>query len=329
MEKEIYLEGIDPLEFYGVNNVKIDLIKTFFPKLKITARGNSVYVRGDDKEIKKYEKKFALILDHYYQFNILTKEIIRQIMDNVFDELNGNNEVEKDILVFGNNGKPIRARTPNQRVLVEQATKNDLLFAIGPAGTGKTYTAIALAVKALKNREIKRIILSRPAVEAGERLGFLPGDLKEKIDPYLQPLYDALLDMIPAKKVEEFMKDGTIQIAPLAFMRGRTLSNAFVILDEAQNTTVNQIKMFLTRMGLNTKFIITGDVTQIDLPSRESSGLIQAMKILDGIKAVSIIKFDTKDIVRHKLVREIVQAYDKYYSDKNGIKNLKKNTKNE
>ena len=218
---------------------------------------------------------------------------------------------EKDIIVFGNNGKPIRARTPNQRKLYEDSFKNDLLFAIGPAGTGKTYTAIALAVKALKNKEIKKIILSRPAVEAGENLGFLPGDLKDKIDPYLQPLYDALQDMIPAKKLEEFMKDGTIQIAPLAFMRGRTLSNAYVILDEAQNTTVNQLKMFLTRMGLNAKFIVTGDVTQIDLPKNNQSGLIHALKILNKIKSISIIKFDKRDIVRHRLVRDIVNAYEK------------------
>ncbi len=222
---------------------------------------------------------------------------------------------EKDIIVFGNNGKPVRARTPNQRKLYEASFKNDLLFAIGPAGTGKTYTAIALAVRALKNREIKRIILSRPAVEAGENLGFLPGDLKDKIDPYLQPLYDALQDMIPAKKLEEFMKDGTIQIAPLAFMRGRTLSNAFVILDEAQNTTVNQLKMFLTRMGLNAKFIVTGDITQIDLPRKTNSGLIHALEILGKIKSISVIKFDKKDIVRHRLVRDIVNAYEKGSED--------------
>jgi phosphate starvation-inducible PhoH-like protein len=229
--------------------------------------------------------------------------------------------------VFGNNGKPIRARTPNQRLFVNESNKNDLIFAIGPAGTGKTYTAIALAVTALKNREIKRIILSRPAVEAGERLGFLPGDLKEKIDPYLQPLYDALMDMIPAKKLEEFMKDGTIQIAPLAFMRGRTLSNAFVILDEAQNTTLNQIKMFLTRMGNNAKFVVTGDITQIDLPDRNNSGLIQAMQILRGIKTISIVEFNKKDIVRHQLVRDIVDAYEKYYNVKGKLKSEIKSKK--
>ncbi|VAW22410.1 Phosphate starvation-inducible protein PhoH, predicted ATPase [hydrothermal vent metagenome] len=315
MEKQIFLEGIDPLEFYGVNNSKIDLIKSFFPKISIAARGNSLFIKGAEKENLNFERKFNLILDYYLQFNILTMETIRQILMDDSVVVNGNPAEEKGILVFGNNGKPIRARTPNQRVLIEEAQKNDMIFAIGPAGTGKTYTAIALAVKALKNREIKRIILSRPAVEAGERLGFLPGDLKEKIDPYLQPLYDALMDMIPAKKLEEYMKDGTIQIAPLAFMRGRTLSNAFVILDEAQNTTINQLKMFLTRMGLNTKFIVTGDVTQIDLPSRDNSGLLHAMKILGNVKSISIVKFNKKDIVRHRLVRDIVEAYDLYYNE--------------
>lgn len=221
---------------------------------------------------------------------------------------------EKEILLYGINGKAIRARTPNQKILVEVSKTSDLIFAIGPAGTGKTYTAIALAVRALKNREIKRIILSRPAVEAGERLGFLPGDLKEKIDPYLQPLYDALLDMIPAKKLDEFMKDGIIQIAPLAFMRGRTLSNAFVILDEAQNTTILQLKMFLTRMGLNTKFVVTGDETQIDLPFHSPSGLILAKKILKNIPNISFVQFEVKDIVRHRLVRDIVIAYEKHHA---------------
>lgn len=310
MEKQIILEGIDPLEFYGVNNSKFNLIKNFFPKIKLTARGHSIYLQGEEKELENFEKKFSYILDHYYQFNILTEEIISQIMVNSFDGVE--NIDEPDILVYSNTGKPIRARTPNQRALVEQSRDHDLIFAIGPAGTGKTYTAIALAVKALKNREIKRIILSRPAVEAGERLGFLPGDLKEKIDPYLQPLYDALLDMIPAKKLEEFLKDGIIQIAPLAFMRGRTLSNAFVILDEAQNSTINQLKMFLTRMGLNAKFVVTGDVTQIDLPDRRQSGLLLAMRILKGIDDISIVQFDNRDIVRHKLVRDIVAAYDRY-----------------
>ncbi|WP_238766837.1 PhoH family protein [Maribellus maritimus] len=312
MEKQIYLEGIDPLEFYGINNVKINLIKKLFPKINIAARGNSLFVQGEEKEIKQFEKKFALLLNHFFQYNILTEEIILEILASGVSTFEENGTSEKDIIVFGNSGKPIRARTPNQRILVEESEENDLIFAIGPAGTGKTYTAIGLAVKALKNKQIKKIILSRPAVEAGENLGFLPGDLKEKIDPYLQPLYDALQDMIPPKKLEEFMKDGTIQIAPLAFMRGRTLSNAFVILDEAQNTTVNQLKMFLTRMGLNAKFIITGDVTQIDLPRKSHSGLLHALKILRKIKSISIIEFNKKDIVRHRLVRDIVDAYDKY-----------------
>jgi phosphate starvation-inducible PhoH-like protein len=310
LEKQIILEGIDPLEFYGINDAKINLIKTFFPKIRITARGNSLYLQGEEKELRFFEKKFNAILDHYYQFNILTVEIIGQILQNEYDGGDGGQEDEPDILVYSISGKPVRARTPNQRVLVEKVRDNDLIFAIGPAGTGKTYTAIALAVKALKNREIKKLILCRPAVEAGERLGFLPGDVKEKIDPYLQPLYDALLDMIPAKKLEDFMKDGTIQIAPLAFMRGRTLSNAFVILDEAQNTTINQLKMFLTRMGLNTKYIITGDITQIDLPERTQSGLLQALKILKHIEGIEVVTFDKRDIVRHRLVRDIVEAYD-------------------
>lgn len=310
MDKQILIDGIDPLEFFGVNDSKINLIKKLFPKIKITARGNSLFIQGEEKELLLFENKFALILDHYFQFNNLTDEIIHEILDSGISKMEENSLAEKDIIVFGNSGKPVRARTPNQRILYSESTKNDLLFAIGPAGTGKTYTAIALAVKALKNREIKKIILSRPAVEAGENLGFLPGDLKDKIDPYLQPLYDALQDMIPAKKLEEYMKDGTIQIAPLAFMRGRTLSNAYVILDEAQNTTVNQLKMFLTRMGLNAKFIVTGDVTQIDLPKRSNSGLLHAMKILGKIKSISIVQFDKRDILRHRLVRDIVEAYE-------------------
>lgn len=314
------LEGIDPLEFFGMNNAKINLIKKLFPKINITARGNTLYIQGEEKEIQLFEKKFALILDHYYQFNVLTEDIILQIMTNGISEMEESGALEPDIIVFGNSGRPVRARTPNQRKLFEKSEQNDLVFAIGPAGTGKTYTAIALAVRALKNKEIKKLILSRPAVEAGENLGFLPGDLKEKIDPYLQPLYDALQDMIPPKKLEEYLKDGTIQIAPLAFMRGRTLSNAFVILDEAQNTTVNQLKMFLTRMGLNAKFVITGDVTQIDLPRKSQSGLLHALKILRKINSISIIQFDKKDIVRHQLVRDIVEAYEKHAEEKEEIK---------
>ncbi len=326
MDKQILLEGIDPLEFFGVNNSHLNLIKKLFPKIMINARGNSLIIQGEESELQVFEKKFALILDHYFQFNVLTDQIILEILNSGISSMEENGSTEKDIIVFGNNGKPIRARTPNQRKLYEDSVINDLLFAIGPAGTGKTYTAIALAVKALKNKEIKKIILSRPAVEAGENLGFLPGDLKDKIDPYLQPLYDALQDMIPAKKLEEFMKDGTIQIAPLAFMRGRTLSNAYVILDEAQNTTINQLKMFLTRMGLNAKFIVTGDDTQIDLPKNSPSGLIHALKILKKIKSISIIKFDNRDIVRHRLVRDIVNAYENNVDKKE--KSIKKDEPN-
>ncbi len=293
----------------------MDLINTLFPKIKINARGHILYVQGEETELRNFEKKFSLLLDHYFQFNVITEEIILQILSTGISTLDENGVTEKDIILFGNSGKPIRARTPNQRVLIDESTKNDLIFAIGPAGTGKTYTAIALAVKALKNREINKIILSRPAVEAGENLGFLPGDLKEKIDPYLQPLYDALQDMIPPRKLEDFMRDDIIQIAPLAFMRGRTLSNAFVILDEAQNTTINQLKMFLTRMGLNAKFIITGDVTQIDLPRRSNSGLIFAMRLLKKIDGISTVQFNRNDIVRHRLVRDIVDAYENYYEE--------------
>lgn len=309
------MEGVDPLEFFGINDAKMDLIKSLFPKIKITARGHSLFLLGEEKELKIFEKKFALLLDHYFQFNVLTEEVILQLFSTGISAMEENGKGEKDIIVFGNSGKPVRARTPNQRILVEETANNDLIFAIGPAGTGKTYTAIALAVRALKNREIKKIVLSRPAVEAGENLGFLPGDLKEKIDPYLQPLYDALQDMIPPRKLEDFIKDGIIEIAPLAFMRGRTLSNAFVILDEAQNTTINQLKMFLTRMGLNTKFIITGDTTQIDLPRRSQSGLIFAMRLLKSIESISIVLFNKGDIVRHRLVRDIVAAYEKYYDE--------------
>jgi phosphate starvation-inducible protein PhoH and related proteins len=310
LEKIIYLEGISPVDFYGINNSNYEKIKEHFPKLKIVGRGGELKIMGTATEVKKFETKVQEIINHFHHFNILSEEDLNVM-------LNEDNQTEKrpkvtdsETLVYGNSGKPIQARTDNQRKLVEASEMNDLLLAIGPAGTGKTYTAIALAVKAFKNKEIKRIILTRPAVEAGEHLGFLPGDVKEKLDPYLQPLYDALNDMIPAKKLEGLIEEGTIQIAPLAFMRGRTLENAFVILDEAQNATVNQLKMFLTRMGMNAKFIVTGDITQIDLPNKNTSGLLQAMRILDGIKGISIIQFNEKDIVRHKLVKDIVRAYD-------------------
>lgn len=323
-EKTIELEGVDLLEFYGVDSAKLELMRSFFPKVKLVARGHFIKVKGDEKEIDRFDIKFGSLIDYYHSYHKIDDSIIIEFLSdqagagesgNIYSE-------DSDVLVFGNNGRPVRARTPNQRKLVEAIDKNDLLFAIGPAGTGKTYTAIALAVRALKNKEIRKVILSRPAVEAGERLGFLPGDLKDKIDPYLQPLYDALGDMIPQKKLEEYMKDKVIEIAPLAFMRGRTLSNAFVILDEAQNSTVNQLKMFLTRMGMNTKFIVTGDETQIDLPRRSDSGLLQAMRILKGIDDIAIIKFDEKDIVRHKLVRQIVNAYAKYQAEQEAKRKL-------
>ncbi len=327
-EKTFHLEGVDLLEFYGVNNTKLDLIKSFFPKMKIIARGDMMKAKGSEEDIFTFEQKLNELLSQYHDFHALPDPVIVQIISEKL-QADGVSQDNSDILVFGNNGRPVRARTPNQRILVEATEKNDLIFAIGPAGTGKTYTAIALAVRALKNKEIRKIILSRPAVEAGERLGFLPGDLKEKIDPYLQPLYDALGDMIPQKKLEEYMKDKVIEIAPLAFMRGRTLSNAFVILDEAQNTTVNQLKMFLTRMGMNTKFIVTGDETQIDLPRRSDSGLLQALRILRGIEDISVVKFDEKDIVRHKLVRDIVKAYEKHQAEVDAKREAKREEKNE
>jgi len=314
-EQTFELENIDPVSFFGVNNSKIELVRSYFPKLKIIARGHQLIVKGEKKETQKFEDKLDLLLAYFEKYNSLPDETIRNIAAENMEQFN--EEMQKpqpsDILFFGNSGKPIKARTKNQHRLVEKVMKNDLVFAIGPAGTGKTYTAIAMAVRMLKQKEIRRIFLCRPAVEAGERLGFLPGDVKEKIDPYLQPLYDALGDMIPERKLEEFMKDGIIQIAPLAFMRGRTLSNAFVILDEAQNTTENQLKMFLTRMGENAKFVITGDITQIDLPSRQQSGMIQGLKILQHIKGISFVKFDRGDIVRHPLVKDIVDAYEKFH----------------
>lgn len=323
-EKSFQLEGVDPIEFFGAKNSNLDKLRSYFPKLKIVARGHVLKAMGDVDEMGRFENKFQQLLDQYHEFHKLSTETIGLIMNDQGGTPGGRPE-KGDVLIYGNTGKPIKARTPNQQKLVNACIKKDLIFAIGPAGTGKTYTAIAMAVRALKNKEIRKIILSRPAVEAGERLGFLPGDLKEKIDPYLQPLYDALGDMIPPKKLEDFIKDKVIEIAPLAFMRGRTLSNAYVILDEAQNTTVNQLKMFLTRMGLNTKIIITGDTTQIDLPRNSDSGLVQAMRILKNIKDIEMVKLDQNDIVRHKLVREIVKAYDEHSIDqeKKKANNLK------
>lgn len=320
IEKHIVLEDIDPVIFYGVNNANMQMIKALFPKLRIVARGDVIKVMGDEEEMCAFEEAILALEKHCARYNSLNEEAI-------LDIIKGNKpQIEKtgDVIVYSVTGKPISPRSTNQLKLVKEFDKNDMIFAIGPAGSGKTYTAIALAVRALKNKEIKKIILSRPAVEAGEKLGFLPGDMKDKIDPYLQPLYDALQDMIPAAKLKEYMELNIIQIAPLAFMRGRTLNDAIVILDEAQNTTTQQIKMFLTRMGMNTKMIVTGDMTQIDLPSSQTSGLVQAIKILKGVKGISFIELNKKDIVRHKLVTRIVEAYEKFEEKTKSLKNTDK-----
>ena len=306
----IFLEDIDPVVFFGTNNQLLDKIRSFFPKIKILARGNELKCLGEESEITIFAEKFNELIEYYHKYHRLDEQDIEKYFLDAEHMKTASSGDFEQILVFNTTGKPVRARTVNQLLLVSDYKINDLIIAEGPAGTGKTYTSIALAVRALKEREVKKIILTRPAVEAGERLGFLPGDMKDKLDPYLQPLYDALHDMLPYKKLETLLEDATIQIAPLAFMRGRTLENAFVILDEAQNATINQLKMFLTRMGINSKFIMTGDTTQIDLPRRNESGLLQAMRILKGIEGVSIIKFDERDIVRHKLVKDIVKAYD-------------------
>ena len=311
-EKIITLDSIEPVEIYGVNDVKLNVIKKHFPKLKLIARGYSLKVLGDAKEISRFEKKLELLVDHYHKSGVLTDTVIERLLGQTGDNIveSKDEALNNDIILFGNNGLVIKAKTENQRKMVSGIVKNDMLFAVGPAGTGKTYTAVALAVKALKNKEVKRIILTRPAVEAGENLGFLPGDMKEKLDPYMQPLYDALNDMIPTEKLNQYLESRTVQIAPLAFMRGRTLDNAFVILDEAQNTTESQMKMFLTRMGANAKFIVTGDPTQVDLPSRQSSGLLQALKLLKKVDGISIIELDNTDVIRHKLVRAIIEKYE-------------------
>lgn len=308
IERIIIIDRADPQSFYGVNNSNMQLIKNLHPKLRIAARGSVMKVIGEDSETAAFEKTIRELEDYCATFNKLTEDAILSIVRGCEpQEIKGD-----DAIIYGINGKPIQARTPHQRDLVKAFAKNDLVFALGPAGTGKTYVAIALAVRALKNKEIRKIILSRPAVEAGEKLGFLPGDMKDKIDPYLQPLYDALEDMIPSAKLKEYMESKVIQIAPLAFMRGRTLSDAIIILDEAQNTTTHQIKMFLTRMGMNAKMVITGDVTQIDLPRTQASGLIRALNVLRGVEGVGRVEFDKKDIVRAKLVQRIVEAYEKY-----------------
>jgi phosphate starvation-inducible protein PhoH and related proteins len=306
----IFLEDIDPVVLFGSNNALLDKIRTFFPKIKIVSRGNELKCLGEEDEIALFAERFNEILEYYKKYNrIEEQDLEKYFFDPAHMKSASKGEFE-EVIVFGTSGKPIRARTVNQLQLVKEYSTNDLIIADGPAGTGKTYTSIALAVRALKNREVKKIVLTRPAVEAGERLGFLPGDMKEKLDPYLQPLYDALHDMIPFKRLETWIEDGTVQIAPLAFMRGRTLENSFVILDEAQNATISQLKMFLTRMGISSKFIMTGDTTQIDLPKKSDSGLLQAIQILGNIEGISIIRFDERDIVRHKLVRQIVRAYE-------------------
>jgi phosphate starvation-inducible PhoH-like protein len=311
-EKIITLDSVEPVEIYGVNDVKLNIIKKYFPKLKLIARGYSLKVMGDSNEITRFEKKLELMVDHYHKSGILTDTVIERLLGQTGDNLveAKDDAASSDIILFGNNGLVIKAKTENQRKMINAIVKNDMLFAIGPAGTGKTYTAVALAIKALKNKEVKRIILTRPAVEAGENLGFLPGDLKEKLDPYMQPLYDALTDMVPGDKLNQYIENRIIQIAPLAFMRGRTLDNAFVILDEAQNTTESQMKMFLTRMGSNAKFIVTGDVTQIDLPSKQPSGLVQAVRYLKKVEGISIIELDNTDVIRHKLVKAIIESYE-------------------
>ncbi len=307
-EKSIEIKGINPAELFGVNNSKLKQIKGFYPKLVVVARGNMLTINGDSSEVNEFEKKFQLIMDFFIKYNSLSENEITGLMSEegplmVSDSAN-------DTLVHGNGGAKIKARTQNQRKLVEAVNENDMVFAVGPAGTGKTYTAVALAVRALKAKEVKRIVLTRPAVEAGENLGFLPGDLKEKLDPYMMPLYDALRDMIPGEKLAEMIEYGVIEIAPLAFMRGRTLDKAFVILDEAQNATTMQMKMFLTRMGMTAKFVITGDMSQIDLPRQQKSGLSYALDALDGIEGIGVVRLNQNDVLRHSLVKKIIQAFE-------------------
>ena len=315
MEKTILLEEIDPIDIYGINNRLFDLLAAHYPKVKAIARGAEIHLMGPQSELDDFEEKIDRLRQRRMSKTVLTEYDVEALFEG---ETGGGNAetgtetpAESGLILYSNEGRPIKARTPNQKRMVSEADRNDLVFAIGPAGSGKTYTAIALAVRALKNREVRRIILTRPAVEAGERLGFLPGDLKEKLDPYLQPLYDALGDMIPAKRLQSFMEEGIIQIAPLAYMRGRTLDRAFVILDEAQNTSLGQLKMFLTRMGSDAKFIVTGDPTQVDLPNRADSGLMRGVELVRDIKGISIVEFGKEDIVRHPLVTKIVDAFER------------------
>ena len=311
-EKLITLSNIELVKLFGTNNRKLDKIKTLFPQIKIVSRGERLKIIGSTDQIKYFEQKLTAFIKHINQYNSLTLSQIERLSEGDESEIL---KTKDDIILHGQNGKVIKAQTANQRNMISEIEKNDMLFAIGPAGTGKTYTAVAIAVKSLKNRQVKRIIFTRPAVEAGENLGFLPGDLKEKLDPYMQPIYDALFDMIPIERLNEYIENGTIQIAPLAFMRGRTLDKAFVILDEGQNTTEQQMKMFLTRMGKSAKFIITGDETQIDLPRNQKSGLINAINTLKDIKDISFVTLDGNDVIRHKLVKDIINAYKNKNND--------------
>lgn len=312
-EQIVYIDTVDPMDIYGVRNEKIDVIKKYFPKIKIIARGNELHLIGSQKEIDNFCRQFQKILNHAQRYHGISLQQVQDILSNYETNecLYGSENPNNDILFYGNNGKPIKARTTNQKKMVELCVENDLVFAIGPAGTGKTYTAVALAVKALKDKAVRRIILCRPAVEAEEKLGFLPGDMRDKLNPYLQPLYDALQDMLQPRKLQEYIDTNVIQIAPLAYMRGRTLNDAFVILDEAQNATLNQLKMFLTRMGEHAKFIVTGDVTQIDLPDKSRSGLSKTVAMLEKTKGITTINFNQKDIVRHRLVSTIIAAFEK------------------
>lgn len=312
-EQIVYIDTVDPMDIYGVRNEKIDVIKKYFPKIKIIARGNELHLIGSQKEIDNFCRQFQKILNHAQRYHGISLQQVQDILSNYETNecLYGSENPNNDILFYGNDGKPIKARTTNQKKMVELCVENDLVFAIGPAGTGKTYTAVALAVKALKDKAVRRIILCRPAVEAEEKLGFLPGDMRDKLNPYLQPLYDALQDMLQPRKLQEYIDTNVIQIAPLAYMRGRTLNDAFVILDEAQNATLNQLKMFLTRMGEHAKFIVTGDVTQIDLPDKSRSGLSKIVAMLEKTKGITTINFNQKDIVRHRLVSTIIAAFEK------------------
>ncbi|MBG0781564.1 MAG: PhoH family protein [Bacteroidales bacterium] len=317
-EQIIQLENVSPIDLYGPSDIYLDQIKTYFPKLRIIARGDFMKVIGDPEELAFFSSRLELLMVNLEQFGKINQLLIEQIMQGKDDQQTASPVTNGDVLVYGRAGLQVKAITTNQKKLVKASEKNDLVFAIGPAGTGKTYTAVALAVRALKNKQVKRIILTRPAVEAGENLGFLPGDLKDKLDPYLQPLYDALRDMLPTQKLLTYLEDGTIEVAPLAFMRGRTLDHAFAILDEAQNATQSQLKMFLTRMGKASNFIVTGDITQIDLPVRQPSGLLQAMKILKDVNGIDFVMLDEKDVVRHKLVTTIIRAYQQHREEQIG-----------